>query len=184
MAKRPTTEAKLDNLSNETIQKHIRFCSDAKSQLEEASGIYRAALKAAKAAGCNQKQLVAVLNDRKKDADQLVIEMRDYVRYAGLVGIAIKQGDLFPVDSYKVAEAAAQEMEEWQIEEAGCAAGKGGAERGDNKYPPGSPSFAAWDRGYLRGQKMIAAAMGKGGKVASTRKGPRKPRETSPAHLV
>lgn len=176
------------NLSNATIQKHIRLCSDARTRLEEANGIYRASLKTAKSAGINQRQLIAVMNDRKKDADAVVVEMRDYVRYAGLVGIKLAQLDLFPLGNVNaVSDEEAAEQTEWEIEQAGLAAGKSGASRADNRYPAGSPEFVAWDKGYLRGQQAIAATLGKNTRMAdpTPRKNRGRPRKNGvSAHMT
>ena len=49
---------------------------------------------------------------------------------------------------------AAAEHAEWEARDQGSAEGKAGHERGDNPNLLGSPEYAAYDRGWLEGNKI------------------------------
>jgi hypothetical protein len=155
-------------VTNETIQHHIRCCSDAKRSADEAAAELKKRLKAAATDGVNRKMVATVLRDRDKDPDKLRADLRDRIHYLALVNIPVFQADLFA--SADVAPEAATEHSTWEADNEGYTAGLAGAARAANSHPPGSELFAAWDSGYLRGQAKIAAGMKRAPKMASTRR--------------
>jgi hypothetical protein len=163
------------NVSDNTLQKHIKALAAAKEALDEANGEYRAKLKAAKADGCNQKSLIAALTSRKRDVEAVRLDLRDYVRYLGLLSMAMTQQDLFGNDDRNAPPDA--ELSAWQAGQDGATAGKMGRARDDHPYEAGSEHQAAWDKGWLRGQKSIAKGLNGNTKIASTRRKRRGPAE-------
>jgi hypothetical protein len=148
------------NVSDGTLQKHIKFVTAARELLDTANSDYRTALKAAKSDGINQKQLLAALQSKKRDIDAVRLDLRDYVRYLGLCSMAMTQQDLFG-NADRNSPPAGQ---------AGLSAGKAGRDRQDNPHTLGTEPQVAWDKGWIKGQKTIAKQMGPKAKVASTRR--------------
>jgi hypothetical protein len=161
---------KQSNVPDAVIQNHLQICGRAKSDVDEANGRHRAALKQAKAAGVNQRMLTAVLRDVRKDADVITINLRDYIRYRALMDMPVSQADLFGMLSVPGGVAAASE--EIDVSAAfhhGQAAGRTGKARDGNPYD--GEARKAFDDGWLSGQREIAAELGEGGvKHASTRR--------------
>jgi ribosome modulation factor len=156
------------NVTDATLQKHIQSVSAAKEALDEANSEYRAKLKAAKADGVNQKQLVAALLSRKRDVEAVRLDLRDYVRYLGLCAMRMTQQDLFGDKDQN--DAPGEDHLAWQADQEGFTAGKAGRARDDQPYEAGSAQHAAWVKGWLRGQKTIAKTLAPGTKIASTRR--------------
>jgi hypothetical protein len=176
MARRRKSDPVQSNVTDETIRKHMRICSDAKAAVEEANGRYRAFLKAAKLDGVNQGQMIAVMADRKRDTDRVEADLRDRLRMMRLFDMPTTQIELLfgAVAGPNVSAAAADEHDEWSADEAGYEASvKGGQQRSDNPHPAGTLAFAGWDKGWHRGQEKLASDLGpkgRGTKPASTRR--------------
>lgn len=155
--------------SNEDTARTMREVAALRIRLDEANGEYRARLKKAKGEGENTKQLIAALQDRKKDPDAVHLDLRNYARYRALLNMPLVQTEIFAIDTSMSAEAS-EEQRVWDVESAGFEAGKGGASRDDNRHPAGSGEHAAWAKGWIRGQGYIAKQMGKNAKKASSRR--------------
>lgn len=186
MAKRAKTaeKPKPEGLDPKIIAFHASQIDQAKERLNTANGEYRAVVKKAKAAGCKTSVLLEVLREKKQDLDQVNIDLKDKLYYRDILGMPVDQKYLF--GSPKVSAEVREQVTIQDAEAAGFIAGKSGADRGDNRHPAGSAMFAAWDRGYLKGQEVIAKQMGPKGTVASTRKArqaaaPRLPLGSAPA---
>jgi hypothetical protein len=138
----------------------MRTCADARLGMEEASGVYRRAVKKAKQDGVNTRQLAAALAAKKHDVDKVRGNLRDYVRYLSLVNMPVHQGDLFGSGAEPAAPVVTEgEHAEWEAGTAGRSAGRAGADRSINPHEPGSATFAAWDKSWTSGQESIAAEM-------------------------
>ena len=157
-------------VSPEIIQKFAGSVVRLKEAVDSANGEYRAELKKAKAAGVNTGILLDSLRQKKRDLDQVNADLRDKVYYHGILGMPVEQAWLF--GNPEVPAGVAEQVTVQDAEAAGFTAGKSGGARGDNLHPAGSAMFAAWDRGYQRGQATIAKRMGQNAKTrpASTRK--------------
>lgn len=175
------SEQRAANVTNDTISDFIREAGAAKREVEEANGRYRSILKRAKATGCNQGEIVAALQAKKQDPDQVLINLRDKVRYLGIVGVPVTKGGLFDdLDFTDLAPETQEKDQHWAAEEAGYTAGKANGSRDDNPFPPGAESHVAWDGGYIRGKQALAGTEPEGAKTASTRRS--KQRDAAPLH--
>ena len=167
------------NVSDAVVRKHIRAVSAAKEAVDSANGAYRAALKAAKTDGVNQGALTAALADRRKDEPQVILNLRDRVRYLALLNFPTEQLDMFAGTALQAtaepdpdADDAADRREHdlWLAREDGQSAGRAGRLRDANPHDTGSESHQAWDSGYMTGQGAIAAELGDNARAASTRR--------------
>jgi hypothetical protein len=163
------------NVPDAVIQKFIREVSGAREALDTANGEYRAALKAAKGAGINQKQLLAAMADARRDPGQVAIDDRDHARYRALLHMPVHQMELFGGggdDAPKEASLVNGEPTDhqlWEATEAGKTAGKTGGDV--NANPHEHPAMhAAWARGFKAGLSAIAREMAPGASVAPTRR--------------
>jgi uncharacterized protein (UPF0335 family) len=140
------------NVTDETIRKWMRDASEARTKLDEANGIYRATLKAAKADGVSTKMLIKCMEERKQDQDELLLEQQTQQRYRQLFNIPTIQLEMFPTTETK------EEDEVWAAGELGYASGKRGDDR-DSACPfsPGTPHFAHWHERFDLGKAAAAA---------------------------
>jgi hypothetical protein len=161
------------NVSNETWLQFVREAAATRREIEEATGRHRAVMKRAKAAGCNPKVIAAAITAKKQDPAVIVSEVRDSVRVLNLVGIELDSGSIFGSWQPEITQKAAEEFDLHVAEERGYGAGKGGGDRDANPYEPGSPFHAAYDKGWIAGQRAIAEQMGPDKKpVAASRARP------------
>jgi hypothetical protein len=93
------------------------------------------------------------------DADEVDVLLRQVASYSKWTGKPIgTQANLFgDPDVPEVKSSAAVAQSEWSAGEAGYKAGKGGGLREENPFPEGSPLHVGWDKGFLRGLKILAA---------------------------
>jgi hypothetical protein len=178
--------------SDAVLQRHFRLLSDAKTALDEAGAVYRAKLKAAKADGCVQGEMIATMTAKKKDIDEVIFRLKTRLHYHEVMGMPVgTQLGLFTGPNLSAEDA--QVQADWAAAAAGYHAGRTGAGRNDNPHVAGSAGFAAWDKAYLNGQATIAASMGENAKVASIRKrgkkepagdAPAPPSDEKPRHLL
>jgi hypothetical protein len=132
--------------------------ADARSHNETGMAVARAK-KAAKGDGINLAALKVVENRAKLDSDERELIDRKVAEYALWLDQPIgSQTDMF--GSATVSEEATAEQHEWTATGDGLEAGKAGKQRDDNPYPAGSAVHVAWDKAWLRGQKIIAKQMG------------------------
>jgi ribosome modulation factor len=181
MAKPLVTKA--HNVSDATIQKHIRQLTELKSeadslkdQAKSANGHYRAGVKAAKDAGINTDQMIQAMKDKQREASDVIADMRDYIRLIALLNMPVTQMDLFGTEQNDNEAAqpslhgAPTEHELWDAEQKGKTAGTTGHPKETNPHPPGLALNQAWHRGWIRGQEENARGSRDGVKKASTRR--------------
>jgi hypothetical protein len=143
-----------------------------KRKVDEATAGYRNARKRAETAGVNLKALAFMEKLAKMDDDEAASHLRTSMRYASWADLKIsQQPDLLEPGDIAVPEKAMAEHRESIAEDAGYAAGRQGADRSENPYPPGSPFAAKWDQGWGDGQRVIAMEMGPDGSGAKKVKG-------------
>ena len=153
----PTNEEKLDAL---------RRVKRLKRDVDEANGVYRAELKALKAAGHNTKALIAAMNAEKRDPDQVKADIRDTAHLLALRKVISFAELLAETDDLNVTHKAQQDDDQWDAEDKGYRAGRHGADRAENPYDAGSELAETWDRWWVKGQAAIANEMGPGAKTA------------------
>lgn len=158
----------LSNSDPETKAKFLKFQREialADRALKEAAGARKRVLRAAKVAGLNVQQIVAVLKAREKDPDVLAAQHNTFIRYCAWANLPIGtqtemfgEGNLAGDDNLTDAERREHVM--FEANDSGYRAGRSGQDRtSSNPFPPGSETHVAFDTGYLRGQEAIAAEM-------------------------
>lgn len=193
--KQPQPEATVQPMSDDVEQWHIGRITDAKAELDkrtqaraEASGTYRALIKAAKQAGMNADGITAAIKARTMDADEhLAIERAKY-RYLEHMGSPIgTQATFFDhLDgntSANVKTPADQPSEATARAQGKLAGGAGKDLIDDNPYGEDAASMAiAWKAGFREGQaEAAAAAKGRNGKANGASKAPPKSRSRTRA---
>ena len=177
----------------ERFAKHDPLIRAAKASLDEAqtvaksaNSVYRSALKAAKKEGLNIDAYIRVMNDQKREIDEVERDNRDYNAIARLAGFPIgSQLGLFDVgvsvatmvDQDKIAEQQPQNgkgngnAETFQegrpitTEAAIAAARTQGFDDGSegktarNVYEDGSPEALAYGAAYAEAQSKIAMSL-------------------------
>lgn len=169
--------SKASNVSDSTLQKHIRAISGLKEALESAQGEYRAGLKAAKSDGVRTSMLIAAFSAKKREIEDVQADHRDYIRYCALMNMPIIQLEMFGTPPKKGSEPDADEDEDpeaaehrtWQAQEAGVKAGTEGKFQTENPHIDGSFEWEAWKSGWMQGQETLLPKSGV--KKANPRKG-------------
>ena len=177
-------EASSHNVPPEVFLRHYRTIRDLKSEHSETGMAIARAKKAAKNDGIDLDALRWLEKLADLDTDEAELQIKHLQTYAGWLKLPIgtqlamfAQPEATPVDPQAAAEHA-----EWEARDQGSAEGKAGHERGDNPNLLGSPEYAAYDRGWvegnklwLKGQKQIASEMHpKGTKANGNGAAPRK----------
>jgi predicted DNA-binding ribbon-helix-helix protein len=162
--------SKASNVSDATLQKHIRAISGLKTTLESAQGEYRAGLKAAKAEGVNTGMLIAALAAKRREPEDVNGDLRNYVRYLALLNMPVHQLDLFASANVKVhdvpddeeSEAGDEDSEhaQWQAHEEGVAAGARSDDQSTNPHEPGTILADHWSTGWMKGQESLIPKAG------------------------
>lgn len=150
------------NVTPETFLEFYRQAGIAKRDLERAQGEYRAVLKRAKKAGIDTKALIAVRAIATSD-DPAAEEahLNTLLRYARYLDLPLgTQLGLF--DDAAPSAAARTEQAEWDAEDYGYRAGRGGQNRDDNPHAAGTAAHVRWDEGWHKGQASIAQDMADG----------------------
>lgn len=172
------------NVSNEAIAQFAIEAGTAQREIDEATGRKRAVLKRAKAAGVDTKALLAALALKRRDPDDVLTEQRNIIRYAGIIAphLPMSQAELFEgLDQRPLADKAARQMQEWDADERGYAAGLNGGSMDDCPAAPGTPVYVRFHAGFMRGQAVIAERMGDNAKPANTRAAKRRGRAAAAA---
>lgn len=171
---RALVQANESSITPERFLIHYRLIRAAKRAHEETSSALQTAHRKAKSDGVDLDALRDVIRLSKLDPDAAMERLRKMRAYGKWTGLPIgTQLDMFAEVALadEPSEAAAAELREFDAEEAGFDAGKAGKHRvDDNPHPAGTPHYAAFDRGYLRGQRMIADKLGENARPASTRR--------------
>lgn len=153
-------DAKTHNLPPAVFLQHCREIRDAKRLHDEAGMALARVKKAAKGVGVDLGALKIVEALSKLDDDEAEIRVRHAFEYATWLGNPIgTQASLFPAEIQEPEQKAKGEQQEWEAGNAGYLGGKGGKLRSDNPYPEGSPLHVQWDKGFLRGLKILAAEL-------------------------
>lgn len=168
---------KASNVSDSTLQKHIRAISGLKIALDSAQGEYRAALKSAKSEGVRTSMLIAAFQSKKREIEDVEADLRDYVRYCALMNMPLVQMEMFAAPPNKGSQPAddddddpeAAEHRTWQAQEAGVKAGTEGKFQTENPHIDGSHEWEAWKAGWMKGQETLLPKSGV--KKANPRKG-------------
>lgn len=164
------------NVSDATLQKHIRAVSGFKETLETANAEYRASLKAAKKEGVNTGELIKAMAAKKRELEDVGRDLKQYVRYLGLMNMPVRQLDLFGADQADPSASDASDEDDidaeteqriWEANGAGQTAGSDGKPMTANPHEAGMLR-EAWQQGWMKSQAALAPKNGV--KKASTRR--------------
>ena len=161
-------EASSHNVPPEVFLKHYREIKQAKDDHADTGMAVASAKKSAKNDGIDLDAFKWLEKLAKLDPDEAEMQIKHLQTYAGWLKLPIgTQLAMFAQPEPATVDAkAAAEHAEWEARDQGSAEGKAGHERGDNPNLLGSPEYAAYDRGWLegnklwlKGQKQIASEM-------------------------
>src|SRR3954451_12085083 len=157
-------EARSHNVQPAVFLDHYRLIRDAKDAHADTGMALVRAKKAAKAAGVDLDALKLLESLSKLDADEAAVQLRHVQRYARWAELPIGT-QLNLLDGEETPEGPSQEdqqkQRDWAAGEAGLLAGKSGRIRLDNNHPAGSSEYVAWDKAWLRGNKIWTKTQGK-----------------------
>mgnify|MGYP000046402635 CR=1 FL=1 len=165
----PRLDPNVSNVSNEVIASFAIEADQAQRDIDEASGRKRAILKRAKGQGVKTDIILAVLAMKKQDEADVLARMRDTLRYAAIIvpNVKLSQADLFDTLDTKPLNARSRaDVQEWEAERKGYECGLIGGSMGDCVYAPGTEARVHFERGFVRGQTVIADRMGENAKKA------------------
>ena len=158
------------NVSNEVIAGYAVEADRAQRDIDEATGRKRSVLKRAKAEGVKTRVLLAAIKMKRQDPDEVALEMRDSIRYVNIItpGVRLTQAELFTgEDATRPLNVKVQaEVQAWQAEAGGYADGKQGGHLNDSPHQVGTEARVHYERGWLRGQAVIANEMAPNAKKA------------------
>ncbi len=137
------------NVTDETVLEYYGRTAITLRKLDSARTEHMAEMKRAKAAGVSNKMMSDMHRDRKRDPDEIVLELKNRVRALALINMPVTQIELFPI--YEPSESIQANIERLDAEAAGYEAGKGGQSRDDNPHTPGSAACAHWDTQWHEG---------------------------------
>ena len=183
MAKKPKADKPAaSNLTPETYLDYRRRVGAADTAFREAQSIRQNEIKRAKAAGIDTKAMLAMMQFRKQDPEEVAMHERNKARYAAWEGLAYgTQGALFgATDDQHPADRAAREFALHRAEDDGRFAGRDGTKREQNPHEAGSEDHARWDTGWMATQAEFAEVLGENAKKAGTQRKRREPGEASP----
>lgn len=145
-------ETRSHNVPPDTFRRHYREIRDAKDQHHDTGMAVARAKKAAKADGIDLDALKMIEQLAKLDQDVVELLLRNVGLYAGWLELPIgTQANLFgPPETGNGKD---PKHIEWEATNAGILAGTKGEERNTNRHKAGTLEFAAWDKGWLRGNK-------------------------------
>jgi len=137
--------------------KHWSEIRKAKREFEEANGIYRAKLKAAKSAGFNPGVITELLRLQKQDPDAVEQFNRELARLAAWANIPIgTQANLFgDDDEQRPSDEAANTIREADVKQAGYDAALRGDPSDNSPHLPGTRYAQVWREGYDAGRDFM-----------------------------
>jgi hypothetical protein len=172
--------------NDDQIDDFIRQYRSQRRVCDEENGVLRALVKRAKVEGVNTSALIALVRATKRDPDAVTADLRDFIRYANILKMPLKQADLF--DGWHVAltpsSRAADDL--WEAGDLGYKNGRHGHPLTDSPYPPGTPLHDAYIAYWQKGQAAIARELGERGEQITAERGapdddaPVAPRAASP----
>lgn len=151
----------------------------AKTKEESAVGSRRAVMARFERMGVHKPGLQLFLKLRNMEPDDAELTLASALRYCRWAQLKIgDQATLFPAsdDAGAPAGKASAALTEVEAFEEGFAAGKGGRDSDDSRFPAGTPMHARFYDGWVAGQEVLANQLGEerpadGGTVRRKAKG-------------
>jgi hypothetical protein len=156
-------EAKSHNVAPEAFLKHYRTIRGAKDDHAATGTALARAKKAAKADGIHLDALKWLEKLADLETDEATVQMRRLSLYARWIELPVgTQLAMFEdTEQSMPSQEALDDQREWDAGDAGNAAGMAGHMRVDNPHPPGTLPYAAWDKAWIKGNKVWLAEQGK-----------------------
>lgn len=156
-------EARTHNVPPEVFLRHYREIRDLKGAHAETGMAVARAKKAAKGAGIDLDALKMLEKLADLDTDEAELQIAHLQAYAKWIELPIgTQIAMFgQPETPAVNPEAADEHREWQAADDGATAGQAGHLRDTNPYPTGSAVHVAWDKSWVKGNKVWLAGQKK-----------------------
>jgi hypothetical protein len=177
MSDQQSSVARHSNVANDTIAEFLNIYRGDRRDLDSVNGTLRANLKRAGEQGVNKKALRRAVTALKRDPEEVVRDLADEIHYINLLRQPIHADDLFAGWSVEVSPNVTRANDLWDAETLGLEAGRGGRDRAECPYQPGSELAAAWLKWWKRGETAKATEAGPTGEGPdATRARPRQMR--------
>lgn len=170
-------------VSNDACSDWIRQYRSQKRRCDEEQGVLRNIIKRAKSDGINARAMIAAVNATKQDPEVIAADLRDQIRYMGLIHLPVSQGQLFEGWDDAVTAKTQHEDDLWDAEDAGYRAGRHGVPSEESPYAVGTELHVHWLSEWHKGQASIARELGENVKRASSAR-ERPAREQPGLHVV
>lgn len=126
----------------------------------EENGVLRNLYKQAKADGENVAEMRKAIRDAKKDATEVISDLRHHIRYLQLRHIPLDPNSLFAGQEIIVPVRDVMDDDETDIITKGYTAGRHAVDIAECPYRQGSPQAVMWLDWWKRGQAAIARELG------------------------
>lgn len=180
MAEGSLAEARSHNVPPDVFLRHYREIRDAKTAHADTGMALARAKKSAKGSGIDLDAFKLLEKFAELDTDEAELQLSHLRQYAAWIELPIgTQLDAFGAHS-KPSEAETAKQHAHTARQDGEAAGKAGHERQANRYGPGTAEHVAWDKGWLKGNKIwLIGQKSLAGDLARNagRRGPGRPRK-------
>ena len=164
------------NFTDEQKLTALREMIPALNDIEEAGGVYRAICARWKKAGAPLKALQEIAKERRLDPQEIIAHETEKLRLRAISGrfptIQQDMMTIFDTAPTDITAKAQEEMDEFRVEDEGYFAGVEGhkIETCPPQYVPGSPFYAAWCRGWHKGQASLVTRMAARGETEAGKK--------------
>jgi hypothetical protein len=162
-----TTQNSHTGPSPDLEAEHARAYRTQKRVCDEATGVLRSLLKAAKADGINTKSMIAAVNCTKLEPEVAIKDLRDQIHWMLMFNMPMTQAELFATSDIEISSKTKALDDEWDAGDRGYHAGRGGQSIDECPYPGGSPLHVAWRTNWSKGQAAIARELGENVEQAS-----------------
>jgi ribosome modulation factor len=156
--------------TNDSAADWMRQYRVQKRLCEEANGVLRSLIKRAKSDGINTKAMIEAVKASKLDPEVVAADLRDQIRYMGIIHVPMTQASLFDDYNVEVSTQTAHADDLWDADDNGYRAGRHGARIEDCPYDPGTELHVHWLQAWHKGQAAIARELGPDVKPASASK--------------
>jgi ribosome modulation factor len=172
----PLDQTGSNTASNDSAADWMRQYRVQKRRCDEENGVLRNIVKRAKADGMNTTAMIAAVKATKLEPEVVSADLRDQIRYMGIIHLPMTQASLFEGIDFEVNSSTEHKDDLWTAEDAGYRAGRHGQRIEDCPYQTGTELHVHWVQEWHKGQAAIARELGPDVKVASANK-KRKPRQ-------
>lgn len=152
MAKKAIDDAKATNISPQDIQQCARELNDIEDKMETLKGQVRSLRKKWKGDGIPLKAVDQVRSDKRKDLADVIQEQKDYQMVAAALSLDLT-GAYQATFDFDISTEIKEENAKYDAGRDGLNFGRRGDPRTDNPFEAGTVAYAAWDAGWIDGEK-------------------------------